>query len=210
MDIPAAAISAPGLQLNFYQIEALFLQLTLIGTDSEMKKIPIFIFYEEWHICSLKQNKKMSSLVFLFSKTLERKFCLVQDSFAALVGCNENQLYFMLRFLFSELLHQMSFFPNRPCFCFDIQIEFQHFWWPVLFYCFLIKSIILCATYDMKFHIWPPGLKIFAGVVMLLCCMRANVFTTRNNRAKKASNLNLDSCQRCHFIRALLSSMYLP
>ena len=40
------------------------------------------------------------------------------------------------------------------------------------------------------------------------CCMRANVFTTRNNRAKKASNLNLDSCQRCHFIRALLSSMY--
>ena len=47
MDIPAAAISAPGLQLNFYQIEALFLQLTLIGTDSEMKKIPIFIFYED-------------------------------------------------------------------------------------------------------------------------------------------------------------------
>ena len=43
MDIPAAAISAPGLQLNFYQIEALFLQLTLIGMDSEMKKNPIFI-----------------------------------------------------------------------------------------------------------------------------------------------------------------------
>ena len=41
-----------------------------------------------------------------------------------------------------------------------------------------------------------------------VCCMRANIFTTWNNRAKKASNLNLDSCQRCHFIRALLSSMY--
>jgi len=39
MDIPAAAISAPGLQLNFYQILALFRQLTLIGTVSEMKKI---------------------------------------------------------------------------------------------------------------------------------------------------------------------------
>lgn len=159
MDIPAAAISAPGLQLNFYQIEALFLQLTLIGTDSEMKKIPIFIIYEEWHICSLKQNKKMSSLVFLFSKTLERKFCLVQDSFAALVGCNENQLYFMLRFLLHVEISifwatpSNVIFPNRPCFCFDIQIEFQHFWWPVLFYCFLIKSIILFG-FTIMCYIW--------------------------------------------------------
>ena len=108
-------------------------------------------------------------------------------------------------------------FPNRPCFCFDIQIEFQHFLVTCTFLLLShkINRIIwiyyyICATYDIKFHIWPPGLKIFAGVVMLLCCMRANVFTTRNNRAKKASNLNLDSCQRCHFIRALLSSMYLP
>ena len=102
---------------------------------------------------STETKQKDEFFSFLVFKTHESKFCLVQDSFTALVGCNENQLYFMLRFLFSELLHQMSFFPNRPCFCFDIQIEFQHFWWPVLFYCFLIKSIILFG-FTIMCYIW--------------------------------------------------------
>ena len=46
------------------------------------------------------ETKQKDEFFFYFiSKTHESKFCLVQDSFAALVGCNENQLYFMLRFL---------------------------------------------------------------------------------------------------------------
>ena len=152
-------------------------------------------------------SKTMSSLVFLFSK---KQVLSCSGFFYCFGGLKRKPIVLHVEISIFWATPSNVIFPNKPCFCFDIQIEFQHFWWPVLFYCFLIKSIILCATYDIKFHIWPPGLKIFAGVEMLLCCMRANVFTTRNNRAKKASNLNLDSCQRCHFIRALLSSMYLP
>ena len=132
-----------------------------------MKKIPIFIFYEEWHICSLKQNKKMSSFVFLFSKTLESKFCLVQDSFTALVGCNKNQFYFMLRLLFSELLHQMSFFQTDHVFVLTSKLNSNIFWWPVLFYCFLIKSIILFG-FTIMCYIWHK-ISYLAPLIENLC-----------------------------------------
>ena len=120
-----------------------------------MKKILIFIFYEEWHICSLKQNKKMSfCFVFLFSKNHESKFCLVQDSFAALVGCNENQLYFMLRFLLHVEISifwatpSNVIFPNKPCFL---------FWHPNWIPTFLVTCTFLLLSHKINHimcYIW--------------------------------------------------------
>ena len=104
----------------------MFLQLSLIGTDSEMKKIAIFIYYEEWHISLLKLNKKMSTLVFLFLRIL-KKVLSSSGFFYCFGGLQRKPIVLHVEISIFWATPSNVIFPNRPCFCFDIQIEFQHF-----------------------------------------------------------------------------------
>ena len=112
-------------------------------------------------------NKTMSSLVFLFSK---KQVLSRSGFFYCFGGLKRKPIVLHVEISIFWATPSNVIFPNRPCFCFDIQIEFQH----ILVTCtFLLIShkinhIIWIYYYVLnmthKFHIWPPGLKIFAGV----------------------------------------------